>query len=93
MPSDAPDEETLNSFASTPALTFEIGDAFENAVKLHQAGPLVQFGLFFWSLEKTAEVLRLECRPAGIRVSCVCPPEVETPAPQPEAKPLAAVPA
>jgi NAD(P)-dependent dehydrogenase (short-subunit alcohol dehydrogenase family) len=26
-----------------------------------------------------AEVLRLECRPAGIRVSCVCPPEVETP--------------
>jgi FAD/FMN-containing dehydrogenase len=27
--------------------------------KLHQAGPLVQFGLFFWSLEKTAEVLRL----------------------------------
>jgi tetratricopeptide (TPR) repeat protein len=40
MPSDAPDEETLNSFASTPALTFEIGDAFENAVKLHQAGRL-----------------------------------------------------
>jgi NAD(P)-dependent dehydrogenase (short-subunit alcohol dehydrogenase family) len=26
-----------------------------------------------------AEVLRLECRPRGIRVSCVCPPEVETP--------------
>ena len=26
-----------------------------------------------------AEVLRLEGRPEGIRVSCVCPPEVETP--------------
>jgi NAD(P)-dependent dehydrogenase (short-subunit alcohol dehydrogenase family) len=26
-----------------------------------------------------AEVLRLECRPRGIRVSCVCPPEVQTP--------------
>lgn len=26
-----------------------------------------------------AEVLRLEGRPDGIRVSCVCPPEVETP--------------
>lgn len=26
-----------------------------------------------------AEVLRLEGRPKGIRVSCVCPPEVETP--------------
>lgn len=26
-----------------------------------------------------AEVLRLEGRPQGIRVSCVCPPEVETP--------------
>ncbi len=26
-----------------------------------------------------AEVLRLEGRPRGIRVSCVCPPEVETP--------------
>jgi FAD/FMN-containing dehydrogenase len=27
--------------------------------KLHSVGPLVQFGLFFWSLERTAEVLRL----------------------------------
>ena len=26
-----------------------------------------------------AEVLRQECRPRGIAVSCVCPPEVETP--------------
>jgi 3-dehydrosphinganine reductase len=26
-----------------------------------------------------AEVLRLEGRPRGVRVSCVCPPEVETP--------------
>lgn len=27
--------------------------------KLHPVGPLVQFGLFFWSLEHTADVLRL----------------------------------
>jgi FAD/FMN-containing dehydrogenase len=26
---------------------------------LHPAGPMVQFGLFFWSLETTAEVLRM----------------------------------
>jgi NAD(P)-dependent dehydrogenase (short-subunit alcohol dehydrogenase family) len=26
-----------------------------------------------------AEVLRIECAPRGIRVTCVCPPEVETP--------------
>ena len=27
--------------------------------KLHPVGPLVQFGLFFWPLERTAEVLRM----------------------------------
>jgi len=32
-----------------------------------------------WGVVGMAEVLRLECRPRGIAVSCVCPPEVETP--------------
>jgi len=32
-----------------------------------------------WGVVGLAEVLRLECRPRGIAVSCVCPPEVETP--------------
>lgn len=37
-----------------------------------------------------AEVLRLEGRPEGIRVSCVCPPEVETPMVEEERKTMLA---
>jgi FAD/FMN-containing dehydrogenase len=41
--------------------------------KLHPVGPIVQFGLFFWPLERTAEVLRMAERltstsPADINV-------------------------
>jgi FAD/FMN-containing dehydrogenase len=36
---------------------FGVVTAFE--FKLHPVGPLVQFGLFFWPLERTAEVLRM----------------------------------
>jgi hypothetical protein len=36
---------------------FGVITAFE--FKLHPVGPLVQFGLLFWSLEHTAEVLRM----------------------------------
>jgi FAD/FMN-containing dehydrogenase len=36
---------------------FGVVTSFE--FELHPVGPLVQFGLFFWSLESTAEVLRL----------------------------------
>ena len=36
---------------------FGVVTAFE--FKLHPVGPIVQFGLFFWSIESTAEVLRL----------------------------------
>src|SRR3982074_2057852 len=36
---------------------FGVVTAFE--FKLHPVGPMVQFGLFFWPVESTAEVLRL----------------------------------
>jgi FAD/FMN-containing dehydrogenase len=36
---------------------FGVVTAFE--FKLHPVGPIVQFGLFFWSIESTADVLRL----------------------------------
>jgi FAD/FMN-containing dehydrogenase len=36
---------------------FGVVTAFE--FKLHPVGPLVQFGLFFWPLESTADVLRM----------------------------------
>ena len=40
MRSDRPNEEKLDSSGSAPGPSFEIGDAFQKAVKLHQAGRL-----------------------------------------------------